>query len=199
MLSLKAAGSTLWNRRLSGCQKTHGELERAEALSNKKSSPAACTVGAGLFYRREIPFPGEKIASLQVLRPEPEGFKQNLRGGGSGGGACSPVHQLVKKTFLTSWSLRWFSQAQTVKKPCGEFERATALSFSIIFSDVCDENVLHVPLRPEISQDFRRRGAFRQKTILLGNLESAMGFAGFFVALSVCLPMRARQSWLFPA
>ena len=73
-----------------------GELERAEALSNFQSSPAACTVGAGLFYRREIPFPGEKIASLQVLRPEPEGFKQNLRGGGSGGGACSPVHQLVK-------------------------------------------------------------------------------------------------------
>ena len=82
--------------------KNPGELERAAALSNFQSSPAACTVGAGLFYRREIPFPGEKIASLQVLRPEPEGFKQNLRGGGSGGGACSPVHQLVKKTFLTS-------------------------------------------------------------------------------------------------
>ena len=82
--------------------KNPGELERAAALSNFQSSPAACTVGAGLFYRREIPFSGEKIASLQVLRPEPEGFKQNLRGGGSGGGACSPVHQLVKKTFLTS-------------------------------------------------------------------------------------------------
>ena len=61
--------------------KNLGELERAAALSNFQSSPAACTVGAGLFYRREIPFPGEKIASLQVLRPEPEGFKQNLRGG----------------------------------------------------------------------------------------------------------------------
>ena len=61
--------------------KNPGELERAKALSNFQSSPAACTVGAGLFYRREIPFPGEKIASLQVLRPEPEGFKQNLRGG----------------------------------------------------------------------------------------------------------------------
>ena len=80
--------------------KNPGELERAAALSNFQSSPAACTVGSGLFYRREIPFPGEKIASLQVLRPEPEGFKQNLRGGGSGGGACSPVHQLVKKDFF---------------------------------------------------------------------------------------------------
>ena len=49
--------------------KNPGELERAKALSNFQSSPAACTVGAGLFYRREIPFPGEKIATLQVLRP----------------------------------------------------------------------------------------------------------------------------------
>ncbi len=49
--------------------KNPGELERAAALSNFQSSPAACTVGAGLFYRREIPFPGEKIATLQILRP----------------------------------------------------------------------------------------------------------------------------------
>ena len=60
--------------------KNLGELERAEALSNFQSSPAACTVGAGLFYRREIPFPGEKIATLQILRPESERLKQNLEG-----------------------------------------------------------------------------------------------------------------------
>ena len=53
----------------SGCQKPHGELERAEALSNFQSYPAACTAGAGRFYRREILFPGEKIATLQILRP----------------------------------------------------------------------------------------------------------------------------------
>ena len=46
-----------------------GELEWAEALSNLKSSPATCAVGAGEFYRREIPFPGEKILTLQILRP----------------------------------------------------------------------------------------------------------------------------------
>ena len=37
-------------------------------------------MGAGLFYRREIPFPGEKIATLQILRPESERLKQNLEG-----------------------------------------------------------------------------------------------------------------------
>ena len=31
------------------CQKTPGELERAAALSNFQSRPAACTVGAGRF------------------------------------------------------------------------------------------------------------------------------------------------------
>ena len=60
--------------------KNPGELERAKALSNFQSSPAACTVGSGLFYRREIPFPGEKIATLQILRPESERLKQNLEG-----------------------------------------------------------------------------------------------------------------------
>ncbi|MCI5661096.1 MAG: hypothetical protein MR371_02485, partial [Clostridia bacterium] len=60
--------------------KNSGEFERAAALSNFQSSPAACTVGAGLFYRMEIPFPGEKIATLQILRPESERLKQNLEG-----------------------------------------------------------------------------------------------------------------------
>ena len=53
-------------------QKRHtalGEFERVKTLSNFQSYPAACTPGAGRFYRREIPFPGEKIATLQVLRP----------------------------------------------------------------------------------------------------------------------------------
>ena len=48
--------------------KNLGELERAKGLSNFQSSPATCAVGAGLFYRREIPFPGEKIATLQIPR-----------------------------------------------------------------------------------------------------------------------------------
>ena len=50
--------------------KNPGELEKAKALSNFQSSPAACTVGAGLFYRREIPFPGAKIDSFPFSRPE---------------------------------------------------------------------------------------------------------------------------------
>ncbi len=79
--------------------KNLGELERAEALSNKKSSPAACTVGAGLFYRREIPFPGEKIATLQILRPESERLKQNLEGVVVAGELAPPSTSLSKRLF----------------------------------------------------------------------------------------------------
>ena len=55
---------------LSDCQKTPGELERAAALSNFQSCPAACTVGTGRFLRRKIPFSREKIVSLQAPRPK---------------------------------------------------------------------------------------------------------------------------------
>ena len=54
----------------SDCQKTPGELERAAALSNFQSCPAACTVGTGRFLRRKIPFSREKIVSLQSSRPK---------------------------------------------------------------------------------------------------------------------------------
>ena len=64
-----------------------------------QSTPAACTAGSGRLLRRNIPFSGAKIVSLQFLRPESVGFKQKTEGGGRGGGACSPVHPLVKKTF----------------------------------------------------------------------------------------------------
>ena len=87
------AGSAL---RLS---KNPGELERAAALSNFQSSPAACTVGAGLFYRREIPFPGEKIATLQILRPESERLKQNLEGVVVAGELAPPSTSLSKRLF----------------------------------------------------------------------------------------------------
>ena len=79
--------------------KNPGELERAKALSNFQSSPAACTVGAGLFYRREIPFPGEKIATLQILRPESERLKQNLEGVVVAGELAPPSTSLSKRLF----------------------------------------------------------------------------------------------------
>ena len=50
--------------------KNPGELERAAALSNFQSCPAACTVGTGRFLRRKISFSRAKIVSLQFLRPE---------------------------------------------------------------------------------------------------------------------------------
>ena len=56
--------------RVSDCRKTPGELERAAALSNFQSRPAACTVGTGRFLRRKIPFSREKIVSLQSPRPK---------------------------------------------------------------------------------------------------------------------------------
>ena len=53
-----------------GLSKNSGELERAAALSNFQSRPAACTVGAGRFLLWKIPFSRAKIVSLQFLRPE---------------------------------------------------------------------------------------------------------------------------------
>jgi len=40
-----------------------------------KSVAAACTARPQRFFWMEIPFPGRKIVSLQILRPEAEGFK----------------------------------------------------------------------------------------------------------------------------
>ena len=59
-------------------------------------------VGTGRFLRRKIPFSREKSVSLQAPRPKNLRFLAETGEGGSGGGACFPVHQLVK-TFLTSW------------------------------------------------------------------------------------------------
>ena len=50
--------------------KNSGELERAAALSNFQSCPAACTVGTGRFLRRKISFSRAKIVSLQAPRPK---------------------------------------------------------------------------------------------------------------------------------
>ena len=79
--------------------KKPGELERAAALSNFQSCPAACTAGTGRFLRRKIPFSREKSVSLQAPRPKNLRFLAETGEGGSGGGACSPVHQLVKTFF----------------------------------------------------------------------------------------------------
>ena len=65
-----------------------------------KSCPAACTAGAGLFYRREIPFPGEKIATLQILRPESERLKQNLVGVAVAG-ELAPPPTIFYAAYLT--------------------------------------------------------------------------------------------------
>ncbi len=116
----------------SGCQKTHGELERAEALSNfnrtrrrvRRVREDFC--GGKSHFPEQKSFPcrfcarGFRRNPSKICEAEnPKGFqvspKAKLptakskiltrhRGGGSGGGACSPVHQLVKKTFLTSCS-----------------------------------------------------------------------------------------------
>ena len=67
-----------------------------------QSSPAACTAGTGRFLRRKIPFSRAKIVSLQFPRPKIRRILAETGEGGSGGRACSPVHLLVKKTFLTS-------------------------------------------------------------------------------------------------
>ena len=60
-----------------------------------QSSPAACTAGTGRFLRRKIPFSRAKIVSLQFPRPKIRRILAETGRGGRGGGACSPVHQLV--------------------------------------------------------------------------------------------------------
>ena len=50
--------------------KNPGELERAAALSNFQSCPAACTVGTGRFLLWKISFSRAKIVSLQAPRPK---------------------------------------------------------------------------------------------------------------------------------
>ena len=50
------------SRARSGCQKNHGELERAEALSNFQSCPAACTAG------RLLALTGKQVASRPAKR-----------------------------------------------------------------------------------------------------------------------------------
>ena len=52
-------------------------------------------VGTGRFLRRKIPFSREKSVSLQAPRSKNLRFLAETGEGGSGGGACSPVHQLV--------------------------------------------------------------------------------------------------------
>ena len=129
--------SAVWKRKksrrsgIAGCQKTYGELERAEALSIFNRARRRVRRVRGDFCGGKSHFPEQKSFPCRfcargfrrnpskICKAEnPKGFqvspKAKLptakskiltrhRGGGSGGGACSPVHQLVKKTFLTSW------------------------------------------------------------------------------------------------
>ena len=56
-------------------------------------------VGTGRFLRRKISFSREKIVSLQAPRPKKLRFLAETGEGGSGGGACFLVHQLVNFFF----------------------------------------------------------------------------------------------------
>ena len=102
--------------------KNPGELERVATLSNFQSRPAACTVGTGRFLRRKISFSRAKIVSLQAPRPKNLRFLAETGEGGSGGGACFPVHQLVKTFFDKLGRRSLLPVRQPVKaffdKPC---------------------------------------------------------------------------------
>ena len=49
--------------------KTQRRAREGRSPLEFKSSPAACTSGAGRFLRRKIPFSRAKIVTLQILRP----------------------------------------------------------------------------------------------------------------------------------
>ena len=64
--------------------------------------PGGVYGGDGAIFAEENPIFQSKIASLQFPRPEIRRILAETGRGGSGGGVYSPVHQFVKKTFLTS-------------------------------------------------------------------------------------------------
>ena len=79
-------------RRWRRLPKNPGELVRAAALSNFNRIRRRVRRIRGNFFGGELAPPGEEIASLQFPRPEMRNISAETGGGGSGGGACSPVH-----------------------------------------------------------------------------------------------------------
>ncbi len=74
-----------------------------ETMNKRKTIvPGGVYGGDGAIFAEENPIFQSKIASLQFPRPEIHRILAETGRGGSGGGVYSPVHQLVKKTFLTS-------------------------------------------------------------------------------------------------
>ncbi|MDD7414057.1 MAG: hypothetical protein PUK86_12735, partial [bacterium] len=79
-------------------------------------------VGTGRFLRRKISFSRAKIVSLQAPRPKNLRFLAETGEGGSGGGACFPVHQLVKTFFDKLRASRVFPARSSIYigRHCGE-------------------------------------------------------------------------------
>ena len=72
----------------------------AGALSSFYSCPAACTAGAGRLKAAENPiFRAQKSFHCSFCARKSERFFAKTGRGGSGEGASSPVHQLVKSLF----------------------------------------------------------------------------------------------------
>ena len=126
-----------------------GELERVATLSNFQSRPAACTVGTGRYLRRKISFSREKIVSLQAPRPKNLRFLAETGEGGSGGGACFPVHQLVKTFFdKLSDSLKGIAFGGRLRPPGGTSRRMALPSLRV---GSADRSFPGLPGKPENS------------------------------------------------
>ena len=88
------------------------------------SNPAACTPGSRQFLRRGACPPEKKLLPCSFRARKCAAFQRKLEGG-SGGGACSPVHRFLDSLSAAAYL---YASAFSLPKNPGELVRAAALS-----------------------------------------------------------------------
>ena len=91
--------SLRWFSQASGCQKTHGELERAEALSNLNRARRRVRRGRGDFCGGKSHFPEQKSLPCSFCARKSERFQQKLVGVVVAGELAPPSTSLSKRLF----------------------------------------------------------------------------------------------------
>jgi len=94
------ASEVFW-RAKAGSEKIRLSLSKTYAGQPAKSGAAACTSRPELIFTEGNPISRRKNRYLADFTTGIRRIQVKSGRGGSGGGACSPVHQTVKNTFLT--------------------------------------------------------------------------------------------------